>query len=56
MTPHLRFEYEDYPEATIIEISNKTGLSTRDVQAIRLDLVKQGEHLGNNYAQNSEVF
>ena len=52
----VRFEYEDYPEATIREISNMTGLSTRDVQAIHLDLVKQGERLGTNYAQNSEVF
>ncbi|KKM83646.1 hypothetical protein LCGC14_1307260 [marine sediment metagenome] len=49
----VRFEYEDNPETTLKEIRNKTGLSIKDVQVIRMDLMKQGERLGNNYAQNN---
>ena len=52
----VRFEYEDNPEATLEEISNKTGLSIRDIQGIRMDLMKQGERLGNSYALNSQIF
>ncbi|HDZ17568.1 hypothetical protein LCGC14_0745910 [marine sediment metagenome] len=52
----VRFEYEDNPEATIREISNKTGLSIKDIQGIRMDLMKQGERLGTNYILNNQIF
>jgi hypothetical protein len=36
------YEYEANPSATIEEISNKTGITIRDVQAIILDLKARG--------------
>ena len=36
------YEYEDHPEATIEEISQNTGITVKDVQAIILDLKADG--------------
>ncbi len=36
------YEYEEHPEATIEEISQNTGITIRDVQAIVLDLKANG--------------
>ena len=36
------YEYEEHPEATIQEISQNTGITIRDVQAIVLDLKAKG--------------
>jgi len=36
------YEYEEHPEATIEEISQNTGITIRDVQAIVLDLKADG--------------
>ena len=36
------YEYEGHPEATIEEISQKTGITIKDVQAIVLDLKADG--------------
>ena len=36
------YEYEGHPEATIAEISQKTGITIKDVQAIVLDLKADG--------------
>ncbi|MHA2006716.1 MAG: hypothetical protein ACXABO_13020 [Promethearchaeota archaeon] len=43
----VRFEYEDKPEATIKEISRKTGISGKDIITIKIDLLKLGERVGN---------
>ena len=53
----VRFEFEDNPEVTPNEISIKTGLSIKDTIKIRMDLLKQGELLGNNPSVlNYQVF
>lgn len=36
------YEYEEHPEATIEEISQSTGITIKDVQAIVLDLKADG--------------
>ena len=36
------YEYEEHPEATIDQISQSTGITIRDVQAIVLDLKSDG--------------
>ena len=36
------YEYEEHPEATIQEISQNTGITIKDVQAIVLDLKAKG--------------
>ena len=36
------YEYEEHPEATIHEISQNTGITIKDVQAIVLDLKAKG--------------
>ena len=36
------YEYEEHPEATIEEISQKTGITVKDVRAIVLDLKANG--------------
>lgn len=36
------YEYEEHPEATIQEISQNTGITVKDVQAIVLDLKAEG--------------
>ena len=36
------YEYEEHPEATIEQISQSTGITIRDVQAIVLDLKSDG--------------
>jgi len=38
----ILYEYEEHPEATIEKISQNTGITIRDVQAIVLDLKAQG--------------
>jgi len=38
----VSYEYEAHPEATIEEISQNTGITIRDVQAIVLDLKAKG--------------
>jgi hypothetical protein len=40
------YEYEEHPEATIQEISQNTGITIRDVQAIVLDLKANGSLRG----------
>jgi len=40
------YEYEEHPEATIAEISQKTGITIKDVQAIVLDLKAGGSLRG----------
>ena len=52
----VRFEYEDNPETSLQEIRNKTGLSIKDIQVIRMDLMRYGERLGNSYALNNQIF
>ena len=43
----MRFEYEDNPEATLEEISLKTGISVKDIISIKMDLITSGERLVN---------
>lgn len=38
----ILYEYEEHPEATIEEISQNTGITVKDVQAIVLDLKADG--------------
>ena len=38
----ILYEYEEHPEATIEEISQNTGITVKDVQAIVLDLKGDG--------------
>ena len=38
----ILYEYEEHPEATIEEIGQNTGITTKDVQAIILDLKADG--------------
>jgi hypothetical protein len=40
------YEYEDHPEATIEQISQNTGITVKDVQAIILDLKANGSLRG----------
>jgi hypothetical protein len=40
------YEYEDHPEATIGEVSQSTGITIKDVQAIVLDLKADGKLRG----------
>ncbi len=49
----VRFEYEDNPEATLGEISVKTGISINDIIAIKMHLIKSGERLGNYPSESS---
>lgn len=43
----VRFEYEDNPEATLEEITVRTGISIKDITSIKMDLVRSGERLGS---------
>jgi len=42
----VKYEFESNPNATIEDISNSTGISKKDVQAIILDLKMSGELRG----------
>ncbi|MFX1499054.1 MAG: zinc ribbon domain-containing protein [Promethearchaeota archaeon] len=51
----ILYEYEDYPTATIEEVSNKTGITLKDVQAIVLDLKSRGLLRGKFSSSTGEM-
>jgi hypothetical protein len=49
------YEYEENPTATIEEVSSKTGITIRDVQAIVLDLKSRGLLRGKFSSSTGEL-
>ncbi len=51
----VKYEFEDNPNATIEEISAKTGITLKDVRAIVLDLKARGELKGKFSSKTGEM-
>ncbi len=51
----VKFEFEQNPNATIEEISEKTNISQKDVQAIILDLKARGELRGKFSSKTGQL-
>ena len=51
----VKYEFEDNPNATIEEISAKTGITIKDARAIVLDLKARGELKGKFSSKTGEM-
>jgi len=51
----VKYEFESNPNATVEDISNSTGISKKDVQAIILDLKMSGELHGKFSSKTGQL-
>lgn len=51
----VKYEFESNPNATVEDISNSTGISKKDVQAIILDLKMSGELRGKFSSKTGQL-